>query len=43
MNMLPIAHCLNANYTNLTTLLESYFSCGFSYREIMEFLKVYHN
>ena len=43
MSTLPIAPCLNANYTNLTRLLENYFNCGFAYREIVEFLKVYHN
>ena len=43
MNTLPIAPCLNANYTNLNRLLENYFNCGFAYREIIEFLKVYHN
>ena len=43
MNTLPIAPCLNANFSNLNRLLEYYFNCGFAYREIIEFLKVYHN
>ena len=42
MNTLLIARCSNANYTNLNRLLKSHFNCGFAYREIIEFLKVYH-
>ena len=42
-NTLPVAPGLNENYTNLNRLLENYFNCEFAYREIMEFLKVYHN
>ena len=38
-----IAPCLNANYTCLNRPLGNYFSCRFAYREIIEFLKVYHN
>ena len=37
-----IAPCLNANYTCLNRPLGNYFSCRFAYREIIEFLKVYH-
>ena len=43
MNTLPPVPCLNANYTNLNGLLQNYFNCGFAYREIIEFLKIYHN
>ena len=40
---LPIAPCLNVNYTDLNNFLEYYFTCGFTYREIIEFLKVFHD
>ena len=36
MNTLPIAYCLNVNYTNLDMLLENHFNCGFPYREIIQ-------